>query len=467
MPIARSIFAAGRGNAWTPPAEVGEVDDAPTTNQKYVRQGASGSGSGDDWTNAYTDLPGTLVRDTTYWLADGSYSGYTFDDAVSGSLVIRVRKASAGLHGTDTGWATGYGDGVATMGALSLRTDYILVHGGAAENVQGITLTGDANIVAAASNISLRGLDFSDGRSCYWSPTAGGSHSPTASENCYVGYCRFYGASNPAGEYTLVDIFGSGHVFEFLDITGDDVNAFRVWGTGHVIRNCNIHDISRTTGFSEAAVHPDGWQTFGDNGWESSGHIIESCVMSGGTAQPMNLSHDWVAGIDDWTFRNCVIYGIDQISGGIYSNFNLGITNLKFYNCTFYDCVSTFNFPVNGEPWLATGFTMKNCLIVGMAGNAADYGGGNSVLSGSPPSMTRGTNFWSRLNGTALGAFSSSGGDINGGTVAFVDAAGGDFRLASGSSAIGAGTDLSSTGFSTDIAGVTRVTWDIGAYAYV
>src|SRR5687768_17254029 len=47
---------------------------------RYVRQGATGSGNGSDWTNAYTSLPASLVRGDTYYVADGTYAGYTFDD---------------------------------------------------------------------------------------------------------------------------------------------------------------------------------------------------------------------------------------------------------------------------------------------------------------------------------------------------------------------------------------------------
>jgi len=48
----------------------------------------------------------------------------------------------------------------------------------------------------------------------------------------------------------------------------------------------------------------------------------------------------------------------------------------------------------------------------------------------------------------------------------FVNASGGDFRVQSGSSAIGAAVDLSSV-FTTDFTGATRVLpWDIGAYKY-
>jgi hypothetical protein len=109
----------------------------------------------------------------------------------------------------------------------------------------------------------------------------------------------------------------------------------------------------------------------------------------------------------------------------------------------------------------------KNCMFVGMGSNTANYSGGNSVISGFPPTITRQTNFWSRLDGSALTSYSSSGGDINGGTVGFVDAGTNDLHLTGSSDAVGAGTDLSATGFTDDFDGVTRSTWDIGAFAYV
>lgn len=104
-------------------------DPEATTNQKYVRQGAAGTASGNDWTNAYTTLPATLARDTTYWIADGSYSSYTFDDTLSGTLVIRIKKATASLHGTDTGWDAAYGDGQATFGAVTITRGYYTIDG--------------------------------------------------------------------------------------------------------------------------------------------------------------------------------------------------------------------------------------------------------------------------------------------------------------------------------------------------
>jgi hypothetical protein len=88
----------------------------------YIRDGASGDGS--DWNNARDDLPASLVRGDTYYIADGNYNGgYTFNDPCSGSLYIYIKKAIASDHGTDTGWQSSYGDGQAVFIQTTVSTD--------------------------------------------------------------------------------------------------------------------------------------------------------------------------------------------------------------------------------------------------------------------------------------------------------------------------------------------------------
>jgi hypothetical protein len=98
---------------------------------KYVRPGASGSQSGDDWTNAYTNLPSALTRGTIYYLADGTYPGQQrWNTANSGTSTIEFRKATASDHGTETGWSSTYGDGQALFnGYLEFCNDYWIVNG--------------------------------------------------------------------------------------------------------------------------------------------------------------------------------------------------------------------------------------------------------------------------------------------------------------------------------------------------
>jgi hypothetical protein len=95
----------------------------------YIRSGATGLNNGSDWQNAWTALPGSLVRGNMYYVADGIYGNYIFDDATSGSQYIEIRKATETDHGTDVGWSPAYGDGVAFWGQLSFQTSYYVFDG--------------------------------------------------------------------------------------------------------------------------------------------------------------------------------------------------------------------------------------------------------------------------------------------------------------------------------------------------
>ncbi len=95
----------------------------------YVRAGATGKNDGSDWNNAWASLPAGLVRGDTYYIADGNYPGYTFDDAEAGSAYIYVKKAIPSDHGTDTGWNSSYGDGQAFFGVFTFQRGYYKIDG--------------------------------------------------------------------------------------------------------------------------------------------------------------------------------------------------------------------------------------------------------------------------------------------------------------------------------------------------
>ncbi len=96
----------------------------------YVRAGASGTATGNDWTNACTEFtgacaPASMVRGDTYFVADGTYSSRTFNTPASGNLVITIKKATVADHGTETGWVNTYGDGQATFASIiTFSTSY-------------------------------------------------------------------------------------------------------------------------------------------------------------------------------------------------------------------------------------------------------------------------------------------------------------------------------------------------------
>ena len=74
----------------------------------YIRSGSAGTNNGNDWVNAYTSLPSTLVRGDTYYIAGGSYSGRNFNTPASGTSVITIKGATIADHGIDTGWSATY-----------------------------------------------------------------------------------------------------------------------------------------------------------------------------------------------------------------------------------------------------------------------------------------------------------------------------------------------------------------------
>lgn len=105
----------------------------------YVRAGASGSGSGTDWTNAYTGFgsgagqvnPSSMARGVTYYVAGGTYcaSGCTFNTPDSGSSLITIQAATATSHGTATGWSGSYVAQATFNAPVRFYTDYWMFTG--------------------------------------------------------------------------------------------------------------------------------------------------------------------------------------------------------------------------------------------------------------------------------------------------------------------------------------------------
>jgi hypothetical protein len=142
----------------------------------YVRAGATGAANGNDWTNAYTSLPSSLIRGDTYYIADGSYAGRTFSTAVSGTTLITIKKATASDHGTSTGWSDTYGDGQTQFNSgLEFTSSYWLIDGQTGGGVEnnwnknfGIKITDTSDGMAVikigqngtANNVTIRHVEM-------------------------------------------------------------------------------------------------------------------------------------------------------------------------------------------------------------------------------------------------------------------------------------------------------------------
>lgn len=100
-----------------------------------VRAGAPANGTGGDWSQAYAELPKSLIRGDVYYVAAGTYGAHTFADADSGALTIEVRSATPSDHCSDVGWNASYA-GQAVFAPKSgsgsifdFNTDYYVVNG--------------------------------------------------------------------------------------------------------------------------------------------------------------------------------------------------------------------------------------------------------------------------------------------------------------------------------------------------
>ena len=152
----------------------------------YVRAGASGTQNGSEWNDAYSSLPSNLIRGATYYIADGSYSGYIFDD--SGTTPITIKKATIADHGTNTGWSDTMGDGQATFGTLDIRVSGIILDG----NTRNESNWANESSYGFKINTEIRTSTFDTGGFCPDNVTIkyssiGGSPSSKADDAIYLG----------------------------------------------------------------------------------------------------------------------------------------------------------------------------------------------------------------------------------------------------------------------------------------
>jgi len=378
----------------------------------YVRSGSSGDGS--SWSSAWDDLPSSLTRDDTYYVADGSYSSYTFDDSVDSTKLITIKKATVADHGTSTGWSDSYGDGQATFGRLTFSTSYFTftgvtrdagdwsdnsaygfyVDGGTSGNgAKLFNVSGADNItiryVYAAYDYVLGGEDISENQNH-------GLYSTGGSNNITMEYCFIKNTSWKAA--ILINSSTGPFVVRYNRF--ENIGKKELWsarGTDNVTFAYNYCKNIAGTG-AIVADDSDDWDIYGNIIWNPS----ESYTFSDVT-------------IGTWT--------------GDHPSRNETLNNWKIYNNTFYDVHDQIQIQHG------TGNEVRNTLVIG-----------ESI--------------------SINGSLTASHNDQNASTSVVTDAANGDFTL---STATTAGYSLSSP-YNVDMNGNTRGsdgTWDRGAYEYV
>lgn len=393
-----------------------------------VRSGAIGANDGSDWINAYTSLPATLQRGATYYVADGSYSAYTFNTPESGTSLVTIKKATIADHGTGIGWQSSYGDGQAQFVQYTVSKGYLVIDGangggpGSWKSGHGFKITNNyARLLyfsTSVTNVTVRHVEFAF-------PTSEVDDS-LACDHIY----SIYQITNFTLEYCY--LHDSSRVFILS----------RAWKDVLVQYNCFARN--RST----AGRHAEGWSDHDGVRYIVRNNIWEDIEGTGLVVMLYGSAYDWeiYGNVVYWT-------GNPNYSGFGNGTFTTRSAdayayNWKIYNNTVVDGkgINTFHAIYNGS-----GNLIKNNIWY------------NSPLS----TWGAGTDYnWYIQSGSK----NVGSNDVSDPTSAdpFVDLANGDFRLKAASPS-GVNVKEADKQFHIDPNTITRGddgVWDRGTFEY-
>jgi hypothetical protein len=462
----------------------------------YVRAGASGTGTGADWTNACTDFAGScavssLVRGDTYYVATGTYAGRIFNTAVSGTSVITIKGATAADHGTDTGWSAAYGVdvtqahftfGLGTYG-LAIMTSYFVFDGntgsGTTASSYGFTIDQPANCTTAqdpylfvgilsttvvtrnvtVSHVAISGcsaLTYNSGANNAFQLCASPGFCDTITlshtyvEGPTVKFAQMHNVNNSVVEYNIIKSVGTA----FSEMHAEFISS----------NNCHDSDGGLCTGSGTvfctqgdcASNNTIRYNTFGNMvGISNTGAIV---ALDG---NPQGL-------------RGWSIYG-NLFIGSVGSNGVIGTgtsgsvgagPGLKIYNNTFVNIPGSYLFHQCSSATGCAGVSAGGSVIT----NNLIYSGYGEIELGTAyggPAITHSYNTYFATTGSILAGTAIQTGSSNPFVSYSATCCGGDYRLADGTT-VNAGTTLAAP-YNYDRTGVLRGgdgVWDRGAYEY-
>jgi hypothetical protein len=450
---------------------------------QYILDGATGTYTTtkcDSWaTNRACDsLPASLVRGDTYYIADGKYPGYIFNDAVDGTKVITVKKATASDHGTDNGWLSTYGDGQAVFQCpmmkvptdktgIAILTSYITFDGsvgsgssigsygfrvkypadmGEADNVStlrsdihGIGLPPTGYTTLAVSNIQVRHvavegpgpIPCTEGKP-YTCSNAGIFANSSNASNIKIANNYLFGWQTQISLYRVHDLQIHDNYLDSntSSATGGHGQQMNVDGTNNVLIYNNVFRNSKTfiMGAHAHIASNIGLSMYNNISYGQQDDSLTACFANAGSA----ISNVIVGG----NFHNNTFINVN--CGGRGAVFVGSLTNVATqrsyaYNNLFYKCINPRMDNAD-----------KNAGAIVHDNNA--YLSCTGIFSGSDESAP-------------LIDYADP----------FVGAANGNYQLKAGARPINAGKTLISK-YSIAYNGVARPqggAWDIGAYEYV
>lgn len=426
-----------------------------------VTPSGSGSQTGADWNNAYAGLPGTLTRGDIYYLADGTYSSYSFTTSASGATTVEIRKAQSYDNCTSTGWNS------ATMGAaqavfsgspaFAISSSYFILNGNGQQTGAGCGGAPGSTVTGAPPTPTDCGIKIID--------TANQGMSLDAS-NVTVKYVELLGSgannssslaevfgSTPAGPNTFTHVYGhnAGCVYFQYDGSNRTVSYSYFWGTetngGAACHGQYSFDITMSNGVEHANVYRDitGTAAFTYASFSGQHGVVNNMQIYDNVFFNSSPASSWSPFFSDGTISCIANSGTGEteqcsnitMSQNTFINLrsNSGINN----DCTD-GCGGGSSYTVQDNIWY-TG-AMPDFTTAAPATYTQSY---NSCLGGSCPS---GTNNVSDASAPTL----------------FVNWTGSNFNLASDNADWNNRLALSSA-YDTDAAGNTFTT-DRGAYQY-
>lgn len=414
---------------------------------KYVREAASGTGSGDDWTNAYTDLPATLVRGNTYYVADGTYGFQDFNTANSGTTLITIKKATASDHGTETGWNSAYGDGFAEFYAMYFDSDHWLIDGVVgqwADDLPGYVEYG----------FKVFRNEMTTGQKVIRVGTSGDPRTNVTFRHVEAAWTNTYGT--PGTWVKGLDVYqaaGNDHTVSWCWFhDAGRVNAYTLSG-GNFLFEYSVFDRNGMAQANEDFASAEHSEIFALSAFTSDAILRYNVIRDWRSTGGVNF-HNEVSNLDVEVYGN--IFNTTGFwtpaesgdSNGMLNGLSSSLAqNVKVYNNTFVNCD-------HGSKVCVTGVAnpdIKNNIFY----NCENFDGPDLELPASGHDYN-----WFYASGVQ-----SETNIQNGAGNPFVDILNNDFRLAS---ATNAGTTLAA-GYDVDADGVTRGgdgTWDRGAFEF-
>jgi len=441
-----------------------------------VTPSGSGSKNGSNWSNAMAGLPATLAAGDTYYLADGTYTGYIMTSSGTVSAQIVVRKAVAtGDYGQNCSPSIASGWNGSTMGssqALFSSTFYIR---GAYFTLDGQTRNADWT----GGGVKVIAPTCSGGGTTYGIPVDNFGAAPMPYVTLqYVeieggGYGLSPDTCFQTGIYAVntLDISHLTVQYSYIhDLAGQ---PFTIEGTSNALIQYNF--VARNN--STATNHSQGLQSVNDsnaviryNKWLD---IVGSGVI-------IVLGGDGPSIAADWSIYGNLMYWTPGNPNAAYINNGIPLqTGDGVIGC------------INAQ--ICSGWQIYNNTIVGANWLSGEKSGIMFVNSPTSGDMTVKNNLWDNCIGAALVAtggatllhdyntFISSTGyptETNGATGStdpFVNTATFDFRLTQDMDAAAnsggqwaQGVALSSP-FNLDLTSTPRGadgTWDRGAYEF-